>query len=196
MEESKYDRLFEARKHNLSTLLLGRPVLYYLNTFGYKDVKIIRDKHYQYGFRQCFIIEKELEQQNMFIVYNNKETKDDNSVDWDFFKDSIIKSKHFVDEYIIDESTFAFKIKFPLKWHKDFEAIVAGKYSQVSNEYMNSFYPNKTNLLFHLKNKTPEAINYFSNKFKVNPNVFDDCEIGQRMHFGEEELKINDKILI
>ena len=196
MEENKYERLFEVTKHNLTTLLLGRPVLYYLNTFGYKDIKMIRDKHYEYGFKQCFLIEKEIDHQNLFVVYNNKETIDKNSVDWDFFKDSIVKSKHYVDEYIIDENTFAFKIKFPLKWHKDFEAIVNGKYSQVSNEYLNAFYANKSNLLFHLKHKTPEAISFFSKKFHVKPSVFDDCEIGQRMHFTDEELKIDNKILI
>ena len=199
MEENKYKFVFEY-KHNLTTMFFGKPMMYYLNTFGLKDISTIRNKHFEKGFLQAYLVDEELDKQHLYLVYNKnfyfKEGKENLVSNWELFYDSIVKSKYFVEEVKLDINRVAFKVKFPLKWNKDFDAIIEGRYSKISNNYMSTFFSEKEFLPYHLKNKSEEAIDFYSEKFKVNKSVFDDCEIGPKMDFANELMIIENKILI
>jgi hypothetical protein len=201
MEENKYNILFNITKNNLTTMLLARPILYYINAFGSKDILQIREKHYEKGFRQCFLNENGIDNQTVFVTYNKESYVKKEVIypveHWDAFYNSISKCKYFLEEYIINDETFSFKLRFPLIWSDDFENIINGDYSKVSDEYITKFYPNKTSLLYHLKNKTTEARDFYGNKFKVDKKLFDTCEVGPKMILEKEIFQSNvHKILI
>ena len=143
MEETKQDRIFSVEKE-LSTVFLARPVFQSLNTFGKTNIKDIRLKHCESGFLKCQFSENESREGFMYFLYNSNyhffTGKQKPVLNWDFFYDSIIKSKLFVEEVKLNDVEYAFKIKFPEKWMNDYLKILDGNYSKVSYKYIESIY--------------------------------------------------------
>lgn len=186
MAKEDYNFLFEQENiNNICTTVLSRPVMKMLNTFGRTDIMDIRDKHNQMGFDETYI--HDIDKKNVALVYIPKEPE---GKPWEFFRESVLKNKRFVEEFKINNSKFVFVVTFPKIWHRDFDMIIEGKYSKVSEEYLNQYYQNKASLLFHFSNKTPEAIAFYSQKFNVSESIFDDCEVGPRINLETETFKL------
>lgn len=190
----KYEGLFE-QANNLTTLFLAKPMMYHLNTFGKLAIIDIRDKHYDYGFKKSYLSSDDISLRHIYSVYNSKYSyfsgKERAITNWEFFYDSVLKSKHFIEEMKINEEDIAFKLKFPDEWTEDFHNIIQGRYTKLSKSFMRKFFPDEETLLHHLYHKTNIARDYYSQKFNVNPNIFDDCEfIGPKMVIEDELFKI------
>ena len=61
---------------------------------------------------------------------------------------------------------------------------------------MLEFFPDENNILFHLRNKTIFAKDFYAKEFGVRKNVFDNCEIGPKLQIEKEMLKINNNIVV
>lgn len=185
MAKENYNFLFEQKENNVCTCTISRPVMKMLNTFNKTDILDIRDKHNEIGFKQIYI--NDFEKRTVTLVYV---PKDPESRNWEFFRDSVMKNKRFLEEIKI-KNKFVFIVKFPEVWGKDFDTIIQGKYSKVSKEYLSTFYENKTSILYHFSNKTEEAVSFYSREFNVPESVFNDCEIGPKIDLDIETFKLN-----
>ena len=185
MAKEDYSFLFEQIETNVCTVVFTRPVMKMLNTFGKTDIMDIRDKHNQLGFVETYVYD--VNKKTLALTYI---PKDPEGKPWEFFRDSVLKNKKFVEEFKINDTKFVFIVTFPKIWERDFDMIIDGKYSKISQEYLNQYYQNKGSLLFHLSKKTPEAIAFYSEKFNVSESIFDDCEIGPKIDLGIETFKL------
>jgi hypothetical protein len=186
MGKEDYNFLFEQKENNVATSVFSRPIMKLLNTFGRFDIMDIRDKHNQIGFSQTYMYD--VDKKTLALAYIPKDPEGKN---WEFFRESVLKNKRFVEEFKINNSKYVFIVSFPKVWHHDFDMIVEGKYSKVSEEYLNQYYQNKASLLFHLSKKTQEAVSYYSREFNVSESIFNDCEIGPRIDLNTETFKLN-----
>lgn len=196
MGDKKYDNLFK-QKVNFTTLFFARPMMYSLNTFGKTSIVDIRNKHYERGFRKCEMDEDHYKEGKLFLTYNTKKDHRNLAIrNWDLFKDSVKKSKLYINEFDADLETIVFYLSFPERWMEDYIRITNGEYSKVSSRYMAEFFPDDNNILYHLRNKTSEAKSFYSKEFGVRENVFDDCEIGPKMVIEKEMLKVDNNIVV
>ena len=196
MGDNKYDNLFK-QKVNLTTLFFARPMMYSLNTFAKTSIVDIRNKHYERGFRKCEMDEDHYKEGKLFLTYNTKKDYRNLPVrNWDLFKDSVKKSKLYINEFDVDLETIVFYLSFPERWMEDYTRIIDGEYSKVSNRYMAQFFPNDNNLLYHLRNKTSFAKQFYAKEFNVRKEVFDDCEIGPKLEIEKEMLRVDNNIVV
>jgi len=199
MEERKYNHLFE-QPQNISTLFLSRPIMSSINKFGKTDIIQVRDIYYEKGFTKCELDEDCINEGKVFITFNtDKNYKGLLIKNWNAFHNTIKESQVYINEFDIDINKIAVYLNFPKKWMNDYFNIIEGNYSKLSDNFMKSFYPNADSFLYHLKNKTPEAIDFYTNKFKVNEKLFDTCEIGPKMILEKEIFKVDidiNKILV
>ena len=191
MEDLKYNLLFSQKVNNLSTVFFARPMMYSINTFGKPMISEIIKKHYEHGFTQLYLCDEE---GTLILNYDKMEV--DKAADWEFFYDSIVKSKLFIEDVEYEEGRFAFKIRFPKKWKEDFDRIISGRYSKVSEMYMKKFYPIDDNLLYHLHYKTEKVIDHYSKLFNVSEELFSECEIGPIVNIEKETLKLSKSIAV
>ena len=191
MEDLKYNLLFSQKVNNLSTVFFARPMMYSINTFGKPMISEIIKKHYEHGFTQLYLCDEE---GTLILNYDKMEV--DKAADWEFFYDSIVKSKLFIEDVEYEEGRFAFKIRFPKKWKEDFDRIISGRYSKVSEMYMKKFYPTDDNLLYHLHYKTEKVIDHYSKLFNVSEELFSECEIGPIVNIEKETLKLSKSIAV
>jgi hypothetical protein len=191
MGDKKYDNLFK-QKVNLTTLFFARPMMYSINTFGKPMISDIIKKHYEHGFVQLYLCD---EDGTLVLVYDKIEMTE-KMVDWEFFYDSVVKSKFFIEDVEYEENKFAFKIRFPRKWKEDFDKIISGKYSKVSEMYIKKFYPVDDNLLYHLHYKTEKVIDHYCKLFNVKEDIFTDCEIGPIIDTQKETIKLSKSIAV
>lgn len=198
MEDKKYKLL--TKSNDLVTVLLSRPMFYALNTFGKKDISDIKVRHLELGFKKTLLSENETDKGYIYLVYQSNgyfyESYKKPRNDWEFFKDSVLKSKHFIEEIQLNEYDYAFKVKFMEEFMDDFNYILEGRYTKVSNEYMSRFYPDEKSLMYHLKNKTSEIREAYSLKFKVKESLFNDCEnIGPIIDKQKETLVMSPGVI-
>jgi hypothetical protein len=185
------------QKLNLSTLFFARPMMYSLNTFGKSTIVDIRNKHYETGFNKCELDEDYYKEGRMFLTYNNKKGHKNFPIrNWQFFLDSVRKSKLYINEFDSDINFTTFYLNFPERWLNDYKNIIEGNYSKVSYNFMSTFFPDNNNLLYHLRNKTSEAKGFYAKEFGVRESVFDDCEIGPKMIIEKEMLKIDNNLTV
>ena len=194
MEEKKYALL--TRDTDLVTILLARPMFYALNTFGKYNISDIKTKHLELGFRKALLSKDESDKGYLYMIYQSTgyfyDTYKKATSNWEFFYDSVLKSKHFVEEVKLAEDDFAFKVKFLEEYMDDYLYILEGKYSKVSDKYISKFYPDEKSLIYHLKNKTPEVREAYSLKFKVRESLFNDCDnIGPIINKEKESLVLS-----
>jgi hypothetical protein len=199
MEENKKHRQL-TRSTDLVTCLLSRPMFYALNTFGKRSISDIKVKHLELGFKKTLLSENEIDKGYLYMIYQSNgyfyESYKKPTIDWGFFHDSVLKSKHFVEEIRLTEDDHAFKVKFMEEFMDDFNYIIEGNYSKVSNEYISRFYPDDKSLMYHLKNKTPDIKEAYSLKFKVKESLFDDCaNIGPIIDKQKETLILSSGII-
>lgn len=196
MAEKNYDNLFK-QKINLTTLFFGRPMMYSLNTFAKTAIVDIRNKHYEKGFRKCEMDEDHYKEGKLFLTYNTKKDHRNLSIrNWDIFKDSVQKSKLYINEFDADVDTVVFYLDFPERWMEDYNRIINGEYSKVSSRYMALFFPDENNILYHLRNKTSYAKEFYAKEFNVSKEIFHDCEIGPKLDIEKEMLKVDNNIVI
>lgn len=196
MGDNKYANLFN-QDLNLSTLFFARPMMYSLNTFGKKNIIDIRNKHYETGFTKCELDEHFYKEGKLFLTYDNKIGYKNVPIrNWEFFYDSVKKSKLYINDFDLDEDTTVFYLNFPEKWIQDYEKILEGTYSKVSYNFMSTFFSDDNNLLYHLRNKTSDAKEFYAEKFHVTKKVFDDCEIGPKFEIEKEILQINNNLAV
>ena len=182
-------------RKGLATLFYSRPMFYALNTFGKTDMDEIKVQHCKIGFVKCMLSE-EAENGIIYMIYDSDGffMSTPNKDAWDFFHDSVTKSKHFIEDIQLSETRHAFKLKFPEDHLEDYLNLLNGKYSKVSEEYMLSYYPKENSLLYNIYYKTP-AIRYaYSQEFGISESVFDNCELGPVMDIEEETLKLDSNL--
>jgi hypothetical protein len=61
---------------------------------------------------------------------------------------------------------------------------------------MAEFFPDDNNILYHLRNKTSHAKEFYASEFNVRKEVFDDCEIGPKLEIEKEMLKVDNNIVV
>ena len=179
-------------RKGLATLFYSRPMFYALNTFGKTSIDEIKIQHCKIGFVKCMLSE-EAREGILYMIYDS----DGYFMDvpkkdaWEFFHDSVLKSKHFIETVQLSETRYAFKLKFPEHLLEDYFHLLDGKYSKVSEDYMLDYYPQENSLLYNIYYKTP-AIRYaYSQEFGIKESVFDTCELGPVMDIEEETLKLS-----
>jgi len=198
MESLRRQRIL-TKTTDLVTILLSRPIFFTLNTFDKRNILDIKEKHAEMGFVKSFL-ESEYDK-NIYMVYDSKgyyvETVKNHHFKWEVFYNSVINSSSFIEEVKLSDNIYAFKIKFPEKFIDDFNKIINGEYSKISKEYITKFYPDEDSVMYNLKNRTPELIDAYSEKFKINTKIFDTCEVGPKMILEKEIFQFNvDKMLI
>ena len=57
---------------------------------------------------------------------------------------------------------------------------------------MDRFFKDDNNLLYHLRNKTSYAKEYYAKKFKIKEDLFNDCEIGPVIDINKESYQLKE----
>ena len=126
------------QKLNLSTLFFARPMMYSLNTFGKSTIVDIRNKHYETGFNKCELDEDYYKEGRMFLTYNNKKGHKNFPIrNWQFFLDSVRKSKLYINEFDSDINFTTFYLNFPERWLNDYKKTNTKIYTFEIFEHLN-----------------------------------------------------------
>lgn len=183
----KYDHWFKSDL-TLTTMLLSRPCMELAYNFGKSNIYDIRDLHMQKGFEKAYIFN--VLEKTVVLVYNSKQYIVNNYSKpvqyFDMFLESIIKSKHYKEHFILEDGRYCFVINFPEQHYQDFDKIIESNYKDISLGYLDKYYFGMDNLIYHLKFQTKHIKSYYSEKFKVDKKIFDTCNIGNLFSLKKE----------
>ena len=163
---------YEELTNNNSYYFLLRPILLEINPSNLSDInKVINKFIYDKGLKGIYIQDHNFETKIKGLVYLVfQDNQDENNIKYNKdYLDAIRKHQLFYKEHY-NKKDLVFIIKYPEKWMKDFLKIIEGKYTEVSEYFVNEIY-NYNTLLHHIKYKHENLKDHLCKKYNVKPEI-------------------------
>lgn len=199
------------KKYNIS-LILVLPLLYEItnniNIKHYETQHPFMSLAMKYGLINTYMLNENNEFNNsLFIKFDKKEVMSNKNITNSSllsFNDLVISSDYFIDIQFIDDYII-YEMKLPDKYENDFELILDGKYSSLSDEYKKEISYKERNakmpkswegddkyiiindLGYAVSKKANKIKNWFQDYFGETPD--DDKEYYIKIHKDNERLK-------